>query len=279
MCALPKPVSVRQKSCHQCSIAKARCDLQRPSCSRCVSKTSTCQYPAQAQPVGHTNNAAPGEVPFQEYDAASRQSLRTFPIEDQNTHSIPHILLGTDDAALDDFYTQDLDPGEGIAGECFKPSSCSTESHMTGSTVVNTPENGPNGEEWMLSLLPQLNQADTTPLLAKNSMRILLRVFRTWPRMLVKEFQLPPIFHHTAVPLGKPLPQLLSNCFTLAKMWDCQLEGSSEMVQETVSRETKAIFSNVSPNKTFLCHLCSIVMHHSSTLMMKRISWQPYRLS
>jgi hypothetical protein len=65
--------------------------------------------------------------------------------------------------------------------------------------------------------------------------------------MILKGFQLPPIFHHTAVPLEKPLPQLLSNCFTLAKMWDGQVEGSSEMVQETLLKEGEDDFLKRKP--------------------------------
>ncbi|KAL6817494.1 hypothetical protein V8C40DRAFT_75397 [Trichoderma camerunense] len=34
----------RRKSCRACARAKLRCDLQRPSCSRCQERTLTCEY-------------------------------------------------------------------------------------------------------------------------------------------------------------------------------------------------------------------------------------------
>src|SRR4051794_428497 len=36
--------SVRQKSCRNCTEAKTRCDLSRPSCSRCTLRQNICQY-------------------------------------------------------------------------------------------------------------------------------------------------------------------------------------------------------------------------------------------
>jgi hypothetical protein len=244
LCARPKSVSVRQKSCRQCSFAKARCDLERPRCSRCISRNSTCQYTAQSQEHGTPQNAATGKAPVQPDNAAAHQFY-------QNAQPLSDMAQGVHELPLLDFQDVDMHPRDVVCGTDFGTSSCGADALMAGSTAVNTPEFGGCGNEWMLSLLPQSNKLDATPLLAKHSMRVLLRLFRTWPRMVVKEFQLPPIFHHTAVPLEKPLPQLLSNCFTLAKMWDGQVEGSSAMVQETILKETRTIFSNVSPTSLF----------------------------
>jgi hypothetical protein len=229
--------------------------LQRPRCSRCISKSSLCQYLGQPQQHVTAQKAPNDELLVQHHNAPAGESSQAFPSNDKKAESLPNNLLEIHHPCLVDFSHPGLDPCEGTFGA---GSSCGSDTLATGSTAVNTPEfNTPEfgslGDEWMLSLLPQSNQLDTTPLLAKHSMQVLLRLFRTWPRMIVKEFQLPPIFHHTAIPSQKPLPQLLSNCFTVAKMWDGQVEGSSGMVQETVLKETKTIFSNVSPNSKFIC--------------------------
>ncbi|KAI0970477.1 hypothetical protein F4678DRAFT_472969 [Xylaria arbuscula] len=49
-CTLEPRPSVRQKACRTCIVAKARCDLQRPTCSRCNSRNIPCEYarPARA---------------------------------------------------------------------------------------------------------------------------------------------------------------------------------------------------------------------------------------
>ncbi|KAE8445698.1 hypothetical protein EG329_012996 [Mollisiaceae sp. DMI_Dod_QoI] len=95
-------------------------------------------------------------------------------------------------------------------------------------------------------LLASLQSQDTTPPLAKHSMQTLLRVFRSWPGMLAKGFQLPPIFHYSTKEKEKeksfPLP--LANCCTLVKMWYGQHEGSNAIVQDTILKEMKTIVAN-----------------------------------
>jgi hypothetical protein len=102
------------------------------------------------------------------------------------------------------------------------------------------------GDGWILSLLPQ---ADTTPPLVRHSMERLLRVIRTWPRILAKELQLPPMIHPSQVP-HSTLPQPLAICFTICKMWAGQCDGASEIIQDTVRKEMKSLFDRVCKNSS-----------------------------
>ncbi|CAG8959030.1 hypothetical protein HYFRA_00012190 [Hymenoscyphus fraxineus] len=81
----------------------------------------------------------------------------------------------------------------------------------------------------------------TIPPLTKHTMEYLFRCLRTWPSMVARELQLPPIIHarHAEAPLLRPL----SKCFTLCKMWYCESATSGEMVQQTIMREMQAIFN------------------------------------
>jgi hypothetical protein len=107
--------------------------------------------------------------------------------------------------------------------------------------------------------LPYFEQLDSTPPLAKHSMEVLLRVMKTWPKILAKEFQPPPLLHTSQmnhiltsqnprvlqVEPAQPVPQPLANCFTLAKMWAGQCEGASGIVTEAVTKEMHSLFDKV----------------------------------
>lgn len=80
--------------------------------------------------------------------------------------------------------------------------------------------------------------------LTRNSMELIFRVLRTWPRMLADEFQFPPLFHHTQVG-REALPVPLAKCFTLAKMWHRQAVGAEEIVSTTIMREVDYLLGNV----------------------------------
>ncbi|KAH9885512.1 hypothetical protein F4778DRAFT_505289 [Xylariomycetidae sp. FL2044] len=73
-------------------------------------------------------------------------------------------------------------------------------------------------EDWLLELAARPVVADP-PALLDHSMRSIFRLFRTWPGMLAKGFQLPPIMHSFQfLPDGTP-PRPLANCIMLCKMW------------------------------------------------------------
>jgi hypothetical protein len=244
LCARPKAPSVRQKSCRQCSIAKSRCDLQRPSCSRCISRSSPCNYVVQAPGNNISERPKTGHPIAGVCDEPANPKSQTVLTQQQNTQFPLDPFLEINNTVLIDVPPQSLDHCEAICAGGYGSSSCGTDSLTT---AVNTPDIPDLTNDWIIPLSTYSSHTDTTPLLAKHSMQVLLRLFRTWPRMVVKGFQLPPIFHQSITSSHKPLPQLLSNCFTLARMWDGQCDGASAMVQETVLKETKTIFSNVGP--------------------------------
>ena len=94
-----------------------------------------------------------------------------------------------------------------------------------------------------LDLLPS---SATTPRLVRHSMELILRILRTWPRMLAKDIQLPPIIHATQVS-EQFKTGTIANCITLAKMWHGQCLGAAEIVQDTVKREMQDLINTVIP--------------------------------
>lgn len=83
----------------------------------------------------------------------------------------------------------------------------------------------------------------------------LFRAFRSWPRMLAKGIQLPPVIHFFQYCCdGKRdfgnggdegMPKHISRCITLCKMWIGQAEDSGQIVQSAARGEIESILAKV----------------------------------
>ncbi|KAG0649493.1 Ergochrome cluster transcriptional regulator [Hyphodiscus hymeniophilus] len=243
-CGKPAPTHVRQKACRSCVVSRARCSLERPACSRCASRGEDCKYyvpngiDSKFENVPRSSTQ-PQRVPR---DPRPQDVLPTL----QNLPYLPNGLLGVNDTVLKSPTFQALDSCDASLEEvCAADGSSSCEADTPTTTAGDTPPNPVLSNDWMIPFLSEPSLCDTTPLLAKHSMKTLLRLFRTWPRMIVKGFQLPPIFHPSMATSENALTQPLSNCFAIVRMWDGQSDGASGIVMETVLKETKIIFTNI----------------------------------
>lgn len=233
LCTRPRPASLRQKSCRQCAFAKAKCDLQRPNCSRCSLRGVACTYVTAAPEDGSESSSSP---PKEQSSNSSSVQTPTGPVT---------ATPGRE--ALEDFLNRVNEPLEAAAEELpihlplpDVPHQCNEPVDFLGNLQGTT--DLIHFDPWLLaSLSPQ----DTTPPLAKHSMQTLLRVLRTWPCMLAKGFQFPPIFHHSIRDNECKVAQPLANCCTLTRMWYFQQEGTSAIVQQTITRELKFILGHV----------------------------------
>jgi hypothetical protein len=237
-------MSLRQKSCSECVVAKTKCDLRRPACSRCAVRQTRCEY-ADSSRVSRSDN---GSEPDNSHQSVNDDSVRptarlptigqhlpgntvadnsSFPISGDVSRNP---LSGLSPVVLDGDLNSTLgaldDPKSMGAGCLSSTSVGESENHAT---------------ELALSILPS---AGTIPVLARHSMETMLRVFRSWPRMMAKKTQLPPIIHSTQV-LESVGPTPLANCFTLVKMWDGQSPGTSRIVQDTLKKELQSLLDSV----------------------------------
>ncbi|KAF2808058.1 uncharacterized protein BDZ99DRAFT_391543 [Mytilinidion resinicola] len=243
----PSP-SLRQKSCRWCTGSKVRCDLQRPTCSRCLQRDLACEYV-----IPLTRNwRSPSASGFSRSLDGSTNSASASPPSAPDPQP-PPVFAQTDSFSQFLFSHNDPFPnvsssslGADLALTSFADQSCSP--------ATNTPEINNFGNDW--TNLPFLEQLDSTPPLARHSMEVLLRVMKTWPKMLAKEFQPPPLLHTSQMyhiltnqnprilpeQSAHPVPQPLANCFTISKMWAGQCEGASGIVTETVTKEMESLF-------------------------------------
>ncbi|KAI8631367.1 hypothetical protein F5Y19DRAFT_28121 [Xylariaceae sp. FL1651] len=127
----------------------------------------------------------------------------------------------------------------------FEPSRLSLSAPES-SIVGETPAE--EIEPWILALAAKPTIPDP-PELVNHSMQTLFRAFRSWPRMLAKGIQLPPIIHFFQFRDdggevgGVGTPQPLGRCITLCKMWAGQAENSEQIVQNAVKNEVECILA------------------------------------
>ncbi|KAI1422016.1 hypothetical protein F5Y12DRAFT_765194 [Xylaria sp. FL1777] len=328
-CTLEPRPSARQKSCRNCIIAKSRCDLQRPECSRCNSRNIPCAYarPARAmgsRDYGHTVNS--DSVTSANRDLDSGCSLIN-PELSLTANATTIAASDTSGTAYADCVANFTSlPSAGPAHNCLVPdlfqsgpvdildatsssesafhsaySSCGTTGthathntqghHSTGScsgtleaqleldsgspgvgvnpaatpreilgyvdsfcpklmtTSAATPDAAVAIDPWILSLAAKPLLPDP-PCLVEHSAQTLFRAFRSWPRMLAKGVQLPPIIHPLQFCAGDvgvggeiKMPRFIGRCVTLCKMWVGQAEDSGQVVECAVRGEAETILA------------------------------------
>jgi hypothetical protein len=91
------------------------------------------------------------------------------------------------------------------------------------------------------SLLPHRSNSDI-PSLARNSMQTLLRVIKTWPRMLAKGFQPPIMLHHSHINPKSILPPM-QDCIVVAKLWSSQTIHNTDSVRDVILQNIRLLFS------------------------------------
>ncbi|PGH11155.1 hypothetical protein AJ80_07257 [Polytolypa hystricis UAMH7299] len=241
--------NLRQKACQECSSSKTRCDLKRPSCSRCLQRRTRCVYRTAIaiqdvgsgvgsitpipEPSSTTTIAVPHIGPM---GAAS--NIANHPVS-REAIDYTSSILSPDNISLTPLL-QNVAPFSSILDPMLE---------FLDSLRVS-PHSDDQPPPGGLSALPSIR---TTPILTRNSMQLLLRVFRTWPRMIAKGLQMPPILHSMQLSDTTTLPIRLVNCFTLAKMWDGQCDGASNIVCVAIKKEVQALFNEYrNLNKTDL---------------------------
>ncbi|EKV04536.1 hypothetical protein PDIG_88520 [Penicillium digitatum PHI26] len=239
-CNRSQPQTRRRKSCHQCVADKTRCNLKRPSCSRCSVRSIPCQY----------TSADATDTPGVEHNDVRVTNHSSSVVPETSFTTQPSELQSIFDPTLFDSFFSCLDswnPTQATSVALRSPQAASAELlSVNNSNECETP--GLN----RATLPPNPRSgspADTNSTsLAKHSMELIFRVLRTWPIMLAEEFQHPPLFHLTHLTPNKtlPLPLPLANCITLTKMWHGQCQGAEEMVRETILKELYSIVDQVS---------------------------------
>ncbi|KAI0129492.1 hypothetical protein BJ170DRAFT_275965 [Xylariales sp. AK1849] len=226
-CSLQPTPSGRQKACKGCTAAKARCDLVRPTCFRCAARGVACTYSrAPAQP------AHPSHTP--DHHALTPQDG----LYAGGSTMIDFTDLEADDTMTSGFFSH-ISSEDTVDLSLLDPSLGQVSLDLT-----HTPNSGPpppSPEEldsWIMSVVTRPLAVDPEQLV-KHSMRTVFRVLRSWPRMLAKGFQVPPMIHFLQFKDGPPRP--MANCITLCNMWSGQCDSAAAIVEDAVRKEVDII--------------------------------------
>lgn len=189
----------RKKACQSCTVAKARCDHIRPTCSRCLDKQLSCEYPAPA-PAG----------------ARVRRNIES------SWKASPKRDVAR---ALDS------------CGTSTRPDQAMSEAAIFGderSTLLAPLDATRIRDRWLdYFFTPTTKQLKAYPARVMSLMRITLCMYPiAWLR---HQSHLPPFVHRTQCSNG--MPESLANCLSLLRLCTSAAPGSESMVRDSFQRE------------------------------------------
>lgn len=246
----------RKKACQQCSHAKSRCNLRRPTCARCELRGLRCQYIVKAFGDASSSNGTHSLAGFSFTEESATDGSATL------STSAASLGYGDGHGAISDrsgsvtavaVPTQSL-PTAGSRGTASSEECCHQESTSRGLDfaevdLVPSAEWARISNHWLNTLLPSPSQKPKE--LSANTVHYISCVLKTYPRMMIRTGCLPPIIHPSQVAGGK-VPVPLANCMSLVRMWEGRAPGSEAMVTEAVRREMERLFQAV----------CAILAQH-----------------
>ncbi|KAL4780575.1 hypothetical protein BJX76DRAFT_337562 [Aspergillus varians] len=234
-CNRPQSQTTRRKACTKCVTDRTRCNLKRPSCSRCALRQVPCHYPYPTQ------DSSRSPSPEREEPSLSLQPDPSVLPEVPETLVPPESQSLGDPSSLFDALFSDPIPWDLTlpvdSNPFFLP-----QRRDSSALVFNS--SGQKHSGGLLSPLVSPNPSvDDTAALVNHSMELIFRVLRAWPRMLAEEFQYPPLIHHSHHGDGMSLPLPLAKCFTLVKMWHGKCQGAEDMVHKLILKEIDNLLS------------------------------------
>ena len=229
----------RRKSCGPCARDKTRCDLQQPSCSRCVVKNEHCGYitnvhfkpttlpsaliESQQRHVDvvdeHASSSQWVEVGTVEVSKSQNEDQPPDAVRDSiNHHDSRKLPSGTQDTILPQ--VEDID----------------SKSHSESITDISAIQN-----RWFY---PFLEGAPRELGDMRESVVLICRILRSWPRMMASQDQLPPIFHLNKLHTWSKHP-FLEKCIAISVMWEDDAGRNQELISKTIQNEMKRLFEEV----------------------------------
>ncbi|KIW70362.1 hypothetical protein PV04_02637 [Phialophora macrospora] len=250
----PKVTIPRKKSCGNCFKSKLRCDLRKPSCTRCENRKWDCAYTTGANPPSEEDGA-----------------------EENDNLSGPPSLASQ--AGRLDLHAKYIDPQANSPSSVPRNNRPNTSSHITsirpseildfsGIQLICTVDAHRIRVRWLESLLPSIDQRPKP--FQPATMSFIGSIFKSYPSMFVAG-DCPPFIHWSQVK-GKAMCLPLENCMNISRMWTAQTAGSADMVREVIEQEMHKLFEkrahcgHLELLATFQAYLLYAIMLFSSTL-------------
>jgi hypothetical protein len=228
------PPPPRKKACKQCTVAKARCSLDKPTCRRCQSRDLPCEFLALP---------SPGELP--------RAPCKGVDVTPAGQSVSPGDPLFASTAPVDDAFLHQQTSNtsrqevQNTNGEFRTQQQKRTERQIGFGNIDLIPisDSASIRNRWLQSFLPDTGQR--VKILQPHTVQFLSRVFRSYSRQPLRPGCFPPFVHPLQMGNGE-LPLPLANCFSLIRMWMGREHGSDVLIVETVKSEMQRLFDEVS---------------------------------
>lgn len=244
----------RTRSCLACARAKARCDAESSSCSRCITKGLHCKYPggttsssAALRPKPATAGPAQPDSPHEDVVPSSTIIEDDFPdaedididfdISDLNRGQLSWDLISTEVNSTPDLAFNQDQPLLNLVSTPItsQQSSSSSPQYSPISALSAMPL-------YHLRAFAQNPMTKSGP--ANTTSILMMRILTSYPTMLRDLSNLPPFIH----PLflagqekgGKSL-ESLTTCVSLIQMLNSGIQGSKKLVWKNVRLECERL--------------------------------------
>jgi hypothetical protein len=242
-----KEVVPRKKACEHCAKTKVRCDQRRPVCTRCVKRRITCVYSAPSSNPAHqfvdiraynTGAALMGDGSLV-YNSPPLSQDAGF--TEPSPATAPSIDTGVGTISLDPMLEHILNHGSSQKPE-RNPYWDGSPVNFTDLQLICTIDTTKVRDRWLADFVPTLN--DRAKVHPPAIIAFVDRVFKTFPRKLLRKGQLPP-YMHPAQFAGPDIPTALANLLSLSRLWDGQVRGGEAIVRDTVKNEMERLYREV----------------------------------
>jgi hypothetical protein len=227
------PALPRKKACNQCTKAKVRCGLERPTCRRCQSRDVPCNYfgPPTRQSLGKSASTGINATEL-EQPIAPRSCLFS-------------AATPGDDALLNPGNGQSLSQELHSHNAEFRGPRKKTADYQIDFRYIDlipVTDSASIRNRWLQSFLPETGQR--AKILPLRTVQYLSCVFRSYSRRLLRPGCFPPFIHPLQM-VGGELPLPLANCVSLLRMWVGREYGSDVLIAGTVKGEMQRLFEEV----------------------------------
>lgn len=206
----------RKKACGSCTVAKARCDLIRPKCSRCLDREMYCEYSVPAPPGPR----------------ATRQASVIGP----GATALSYVLVS---ASTGGPSTGGTASAASLIGESFRPSDTENTSAIfnKANATLLTPLDVSRIRDRWLDYYFTPTQKQIKPYTART-MKLISRTLSSYPTMWLRnQSHTPPFIHAAQWPRQSGGPESLANCLSLLRLCDTAAPGSEQLVRDSVQGE------------------------------------------
>ncbi|TFK54876.1 hypothetical protein OE88DRAFT_1653418 [Heliocybe sulcata] len=250
----------RKKACQNCTTAKTRCDLQRPTCLRCHTRGITCHYSVPPPDMDHQHRDSRSNGPL-DYSShavsAERSSITdTFPTSPAacafpSSSSSPSLFSDSNTGSSGLFYRHEEIEASPYPPNPELPSQTPSteESHhvilapanlsFLDMELVSSIDSSRIRNRWLDQILASADQKPKH--ISPLAVNYISRVFKTYPKMMLHPGGLPPIIHPMQAE-GSEIPVPLANCLSLVRMWENRARGSDGITTQTIKWEMERLF-------------------------------------